>query len=121
MPDIIVLVETDSGLWSGWMFKEQAAWGDDIPRVNGVGFYTRGQVAGLPRYSSSRRGRSVVEIRGGKIQFIFNDPLLSCGPDRQRRPNRVLATPKPLQYVSPLARALWAEAGIGDRRPILCV
>lgn len=48
VPDIIALVETDSGVWFGHVLKELAKWGDAVPRVNGVGFYTRGQVAGLP-------------------------------------------------------------------------
>jgi uncharacterized protein (DUF2249 family) len=49
-PDIIVLVETDGTPATGWVLKEGDLLGDDVPRLNGVGYYPHGQVFSLPRY-----------------------------------------------------------------------
>ncbi len=49
-PHILVVVETDGGPWYGWVMKEGEQIGSAVPEVNGVGYYTEGQVAGLPLY-----------------------------------------------------------------------
>jgi hypothetical protein len=46
-PDILVVVETDGSPWYGWVMKEGAHVGDAVPDVNGVRYYTEGQVARL--------------------------------------------------------------------------
>jgi hypothetical protein len=43
-PDIAVFVETDGSPMYGWMFKEGARLGDDIPMPHGHRCYTEGQV-----------------------------------------------------------------------------
>jgi len=53
-PDVIVLVETDAAPAIAWVLKEGDRLGDDVPRLNGVGYYTHGHVSSLPHVRSAR-------------------------------------------------------------------
>jgi hypothetical protein len=46
-PDTVVLVETDGSPWFGWVLKDGARTGDDVPTPNGGYRYTQGQIRRL--------------------------------------------------------------------------
>jgi hypothetical protein len=43
-PDIVVFVETDGGPMYGWIFKERARFGDDVPMPGGHHCYIEGEI-----------------------------------------------------------------------------